>query len=285
MMVNVSSRIRFFFPYCLKLFPPLLILSLLAFCLIVGQASLAQQKTDRDLNDLQGPIHIVRTTIYFTVKTGKTVKRGAQSEYTETYNRQGNLIEKQSTFGQSSAHQSMFQRDADGNRIEKSTILPVPPNPKLPPPPPPPMGSGGDGVLEFKTSFQYEPENKRLTATTHRKSGELLKTEVYRFDEQGRIAEYAQSDGPTIPFGSQSRRQDKRDAKGTLLESIYYDKDGKVTSRTRFQSRLDARGNWIRRTEITADATGKASDTTFTSVRAITYSDFILNVQENSIFH
>jgi hypothetical protein len=28
MMVNVSSRIRFFFPYCLKLFPPLLILSL-----------------------------------------------------------------------------------------------------------------------------------------------------------------------------------------------------------------------------------------------------------------
>jgi hypothetical protein len=102
-------------------------------------------------------------------------------------------------------------------------------------------------------------------------SGELLKTEVYRFDEQGRIAEYAQSDGPTIPFGSQSRRQDQRDAKGMLLESIYYDKDGKTTSRTRFQSRLDARGNWMRRTATPTDAAGKASDTTFTSVRTIKY--------------
>jgi hypothetical protein len=59
------------------------------------------------------------------------------------------------------------------------------------------MESGGDGVLEFKTSFQDEPENKRLTATAHRKSGELLRTEVYRFDEQGRIAEYEQSGGQT----------------------------------------------------------------------------------------
>ncbi len=228
-------------------------------------------KTGKDLNDLRGPVHVVRTTIYFATKTGKTVKKGVQSEHTETYNRQGNLIEKRSTFGQSSAHQSVFQRDADGNRIEKSTILPAPPNPKLPPPPPPPMGSGGDGVLEFKTSFQYEPENKRLTVATHRKSGELLKTEVYRFDEQGRIAEYAQSDGPTLPFGSQSRRQDKRDSKGTLLESTYYDKDGKVTRRTRYQSRLDARGNWFQRTETSIDTTGKASDTQFTSVRTITY--------------
>jgi hypothetical protein len=240
-------------------------------CVLFSQVSFAQQETDKNRNDLQGPVHIVRTTIYFTVKTGKTVKRGVQSESTETYNRQGDLIEQRSTFGQSSAHKSTFRRDAEGNRIEKLTVLPIAPNPNQPPPPPPPMGSGGDGVLECKTTYQYDPEKKRLTATTHRKSGELLKTEVYRFDEQGRIAEYAQSDGPTIPFGSQSRRQDKRDAKGMRLESIYYDKDGKVTSRTRVQSRLDARGNWIRRIETLTDATGKASETQFTSVRTITY--------------
>ena len=130
---------------------------------------------------------------------------------------------------------------------------------------------GADDVLEFKTIYQFDPEKNRLEATTHRKSGELLKTEIYLFDEQGRIAEYAQSDGPTIPFSSQFRRQYKRDVNGVLLESIYYGKDGKVTSRTRFQSSLDAQGNWIKRTEVPADANGKPKDTQFTSVRAITY--------------
>jgi hypothetical protein len=233
-------------------------------------AAIAQPTTDKYLNYQQGPVRTVRTTIYFTVKTGKMAKKGVQLETTETYNRQGNLIERRSIFGQMSATKSVFHRDAEGNRIEKVTILPIPANPKLPPLPPAPMG-GGDDDLEFKTTYHFDPEKKRLEAMTHRKSGELLKTEIYLFDEQGRVAEYQQTSGPTIPFGSQLRWQYKRDAKGVPVENISYGKDGAVTSRTRYQSRLDARGNWTRRIETSTDATGKVSDTQFTSVRTVTY--------------
>ena len=168
------------------------------------------------------------------------------------------------------ASTSTFHRDADGNRIEKLTVLPSPPNSAMPPPPPAPAGTDSD-VREFKTTYYFDPEKRALEATTYRQLGELLKTEVYLFDKQGRISERTNTDGPTIPFGSQSRRQDKRGTHGVLLESIYYGKDGTITSRTRFQSRLDKHGNWIRRTEISTDATGRANDTQFTSVRTITY--------------
>lgn len=242
----------------------------LVWCGFLCLPILAQQKTDKELNDLQGPVQIVRKTTYFATKTGKTVKKGVQSESTETYNRQGNLIEKRSVFGQMSASKSVFHRDADGNRIEKLTILPSPPNPKMPPPPPAPAGTGSD-VLEFKTTYQFEPEKNRLTATTYRASGELLQMDVYGFDDKGRIVEYARQHGPNVPFGSQFWWQYQRNAKGVVTETVNYDKNGTVKGRTRFQSQLDARGNWIKRTETPTDATGKASDTQFTSMRTLTY--------------
>lgn len=238
-------------------------------CLPINLVAIAQQKTDKYLNDLQGPVHIVHTTIYFVTKTGKTVKKGVQSKYTETYNRQGNLIESRSGFGMS-ASKSTFHRDADGNRIEKLTILPSSPNPKMPPPPPAPVGTDSD-VLEFKITYQFEPEKNRLTATTYRAAGELLKMDVYIFDAKGRIAEFARQDGPKVAFGSQFRWQYQRDANGIVTELLDYDQNGTVKGRTRYQSQLDARGNWIKRIETPTDATGKASDTQFTSVRTITY--------------
>lgn len=108
---------------------------LFAFCLTLGQISVAQHKPDKDLNDLRGSVRTVRTMTYFVEKSGKTVKKGVQSESTETYNRQGNLTETRSGFGQMSASKSTFQRDAEGNRIEKLTSLQTSPNP----PPPPPL--------------------------------------------------------------------------------------------------------------------------------------------------
>jgi hypothetical protein len=239
------------------------------FCSLLCLPIFAQQKTDKELNDIHGPVHIVHTMTYFTVKTEKTIKKGIQSESTETYNRQGDLIESRSGFGMS-ASKSTFHRDANGNRIEKLTILPPSPNPKMPPPPLSPAGTGAD-VLEFKTTYQFEPEKKRLTATTHRASGELLQMDVYVFDDRGRLAEHARQDGPDAPFGSRFWWQYQRNAKGVVTETVDYDKDGAIKGRTRFQSQLDAHGNWIKRTETPTDATGKASDTQFSSVRTITY--------------
>lgn len=238
----------------------------IALCLPI----LAQQKTDKDLNDLQGAVHIIRSTIFLEEKTGRTVTKRIQSEYTETYNRQGNLMEKLSVFGQQIAHKSIFSRDAEGNQIEKLIQLPMPSDPNTPPPPPAPKGAGAD-VLEFKTTYRFDPEKRRLEAIQYRKNGELMKTDVYLFDDQGHVIEHAQKDGPTIPFGSQARWEYKRDEKGVVTESISYGKDNTVERRTRYQYIFDTRGNWIRRTESALDKNGKPLSEQFTTQRTITY--------------
>ena len=230
----------------------------------------AQQKTDKEIKDLQGNIHVVRSTIFYEVKTGKTVKKGIQSESTETYNQQGNLTEALSIFAQQLAHKTTYSKDAEGNRIEKMAVERLLPRANEPPPPPAPMGSSDD-VLEFKTTAKFDSKENRLETITYRKSGELLHTKIYLFDEKGRVIEESQKDGPKVPFGSQYKIQSKRDEKGVVTESINYAKDGTVERRTLYQYVFDARGNWVRRTESLFDKNNKPLTDSFITQRKIAY--------------
>src|SRR5260221_4551563 len=155
---------------------------------------LAQQRTDKDLADLRGPVHVVRTTTFHTEKTGKTVKEIIHSEIVETYERQGNLIEKRDAVGTYSS-KSLFSRAAQGSRVEKIIDLPL--DPAAPPPPiVPGPGERGEAFLTLVTTYQFDPEDKRLEATTHRRSGQLLQVDPYLFDEKGWLVEYARKDRP-----------------------------------------------------------------------------------------
>jgi hypothetical protein len=239
----------------------------LVFCL----PALAQQKTDKDLNDLRGPIHTVRTTTTYEVKeAGKTVRKDVISERLETYDRQGNLIER-SDSGQLSMGKSLFSRDVQGRRVEKMT--PRPPNPNDPPPPALPGGQERDeAFLTFDTTYQYDPEKRRLDATTHRRNGQLLKIDTYLFDEKGWLLEHARKNRPEDAYGAQFRFVYKRDAQGAVTESTSYTVDGKVSSRELYQGIVvDKHGNWTRRTLTMLDADGKPRDEPRTSVRVITY--------------
>ncbi len=111
-----------------------------------------------------------------------------------------------------------------------------------------------------------------MEASEYRKTGERRKTTIYTFDEKGRVSEQAQKDGPNVPFGSQFRRQDKRDEKGVVTEFISYAKDGKVERRAldRYET-FDSHGNWIRRTESFLDKNRKPLPDQFTTQRTITY--------------
>jgi hypothetical protein len=238
-----------------------------ALCLSV----FAQQKTDKDLDDLRGPIRTVRTTVTYEIKeAGKTVKKDVVSERSETYDRQGNLIER-SDGGQLSTGKSLFSRDAQGRRVEKMT--PDPPNPNDPPPPKLPGGQvRDDAFLTFDTTYQYDPEKRRLEATTHRRNGQLLQIDTYLFDEKGWLVEHARKNRPEDVDGAQFRFVYKRDAQGAVIESTSYTVDGKISSRELYQDIVvDKHGNWTRRTLTMLDANGKADNVLRTSVRVITY--------------
>ena len=233
----------------------------------------AQQKTDKDLNDLRGTVHTVRTTVSYDLKkAGKVAEKGSETERHETYDRQGNLSAKRSIFG-TSADRSLFSRDAQGNRIEKLTVLPSP-DPNAPPSPPPPTHPERDkeGFLDFITAYQFDAAKNRLEATTHRRSGELLWIDTYTFDEKGRLIEHARKDKPEDAYGSRFRFVYKHDERGVPIQLTSYAADGQVESKTEYKNiTVDNRGNWIKRTEHSTDANGKVRDTIITSVREITY--------------
>ena len=51
----------------------------------MGLSIFAQQKTDKDLEDLRGAVHTVRTKVSYELKeAGKTVKKGRQLDDTDT---------------------------------------------------------------------------------------------------------------------------------------------------------------------------------------------------------
>lgn len=231
----------------------------------------AQQKTDKDLNDLRGTVHTVRTTVTLEVKeAGKAIKRDTYADGVDTYDRQGNLVEKNGKNGMNLSR-SVFSRDAQGRRVEK--MVNVSPNPLAPPPPAvPDGGERNTDFLTFITAYKYDAEKRQLEATTHRRSGQLLQVDTYLFDEKERVLEHsrkysAESGGGGFKFVY------KYDERGACLETLIFDtKTGQLESKTQYQEIiLDQQGNWIKRTEILTRADGKPGNPPMTSMRQITY--------------
>jgi hypothetical protein len=237
-------------------------------------SAFAQQKTDKDLNDLRGHVRTVRTTVTYEVKeAGQTVKKGVSSEILETYDKQGNLTEI-SVPGGMYPVKRLFSRDAQGQRVER--YLDLPPDPAAPPPPPPPKLPGGevrgDDFLTFLTTYQFDPAKRRLEATTHRRSGQLLQIDTYLFDDKGRLLEHARKYRSEEADGTAFRWVYQRDEKGMVTELTSYTVDGKVKSREHYQvTAVDVQGNWIRRVETWSEQDGKLSNETRVSVRTLTY--------------
>ena len=233
-------------------------------------SDLAQQKTDKDLNNLRGTVHTVSTTVTLEMKeAGKAVKRDTEIDNLEVYDRQGNLVEKKGKAGLNLS-QSVFSRDAQGRRIEK--MVDVPRNPLAPPLPAVPGGGERNAdFLTFITVYQFDAEKNRLEATTHRRSGQLLWIDTYIFDEKGLLIEHARKDRADAEYGSGSRFVYKRDERGIQLESASYTVDGRLEEKTEYKDiAVDSRGNWIKRTETTQSAKGTPYPI-LTSVRQITY--------------
>ena len=231
----------------------------------------AQSKTDKDLEGLRGAVHTVRTMVSLEVKeTGKTIKRDTYADGVDTYDRQGNLVEKNGKNGMNLS-QSIFSRDAQGRRVEK--MVDVPSNPLAPPPPAMPGGGERNAdFLTFITAHKYDAEKRQLEATTHRRSGQLLQVDTYLFDEKERVLEHsrkysAESSGGGFKFVY------KYDERGACIETLIFDiKTGQLESKTQYQGIvIDQQGNWIKRTEILTRADGKPGNPPMTSMRQITY--------------
>ncbi|NOT61171.1 MAG: hypothetical protein HOP19_13210 [Acidobacteria bacterium] len=232
---------------------------------------LAQQKTDKNMNDLRGAVHTISTTVILETKeAGKTVKRDADIDNSEVYDRQGNLVEKKAKAGLN-LQQSVFSRDAQGQRIEK--MADGPPNPLAPPRPAVPGGGERNAdFLTFITAYRYDAEKRQLEATTHRRSGQLLQVDTYLFDEKERVLEHSRTYSVESGGGG-FRFVHKYDERGALIESLSYKvNSGQVEHKTQYQGIvLDQQGNWIKRTETMTGADGKPRNAPIVSVRQITY--------------
>ncbi|NOT61170.1 MAG: hypothetical protein HOP19_13205, partial [Acidobacteria bacterium] len=215
-------------------------------------SALAQSKTDKDLEDLRGAVHAVRTMVSYELKeAGKTVKKGRQSDDFHTYDREGNLIEKKETIGPIRS-QSFFSNGINGERIEKRYPILRDSKGRLPRGVVPGGGGNGEREEEFmilNTTYQFNADQQQLEAITRWRNSKGGQLDTYRFDAQGRVIEFTRRNSFNAAAETLYRFEYKLDEKGVVTELISYAPDGKISQRTIYRDIvLDKHGNWIRRT-------------------------------------
>jgi hypothetical protein len=238
--------------------------------LIIPFVTTAQSKTDLELEDIKGAVHTIHDKTFFENSAGKTVKKGVQSENIEIYDRTGNKTESQGVLGLGGKQKSTFSRDSKGNRIEKIANDSTFSNVEGPPPPATGSSSAAD-FLELKTVFKFNAAANQLEAVLYRKNGEIIHTKIYQFNEKGKVVEFSQKDGPTIPFGSQYKIRYERDNEGTVTKSITYMANGKIERQTMYKYEFDKQGNWLKQEETLFDGNGNPTGDKFITIRAISY--------------
>ena len=120
----------------------------------------------------------------------------------------------------------------------------------------------------------YDPKGRVIASTIRRADGVI----IHRFTE-----EYDQASNRLVKSGSYeydesrgallSKSLNTYDARGNLLEGLYYDFSGRLLRRESYTREFDARGNWIteRHVTFTYDRASAPGSFTFVKRRKITF--------------
>ena len=240
----------------------------LAVSLLFVQSSGQGKKTDRDFDELNGPVRFVRVDVEDYPDQSRTPKTATRSFEIKAYDVSGRATEAIiGNFGKEcvSSHH-VYSYDAEGNRTQTiysddSLVAGVTSDPSQPPASP----------MISKEVFKIDGAGRRSEINVHDNAGTLLGKTLYKYDDKGRVKEEIQEreKGNSISYRCEFKYNDSGLPSEMTCEYPTY----KARGKTQYAYELDATGNWIKKTvkESKVAPNGSVHESTLIAYREFQY--------------
>ena len=208
--------------------------------LLVNSASSQQPNSDKEHDQLLGPVKTVRIEkVKLVNKAGKLVEGKRTKDRSWHYDKNGNLIDE--VIG---SNHRLYSHDSKGNRLEKRN-----PNIIMGGAPDPTdfnnQVRADDGSLLYKWILKYDTQGNRTEEDIYLGDRELSTRYVYAYDVKGHRIETKRYDSQ----GSVTHRWVYNyDTDGKIKEQIEYEGGTPGISTRFYDYQFDSRGNWIKAT-------------------------------------
>lgn len=219
------------------------VITAIALGLLLFQSSGQGKKTDRDFDELSGPVRFVRVEV--EDYGGQSIAPIIDTRILEkivAYDLSGRVTEEIHGLGRDCvSYRHVYTYDAEGNR----THAIYPGNAKA---------AGGEAVpaqphdspLFYKQVFKIDGAGRRSEFDEYDKSGKLSGHSYYKYDDQGRLTDTIQE-----RYGysaSPSRCEFKYNERGVASEKTCQNWTFTGREKSQYVYDYDASGNWIKRT-------------------------------------
>lgn len=217
-----------------------IIIASLALGFLFFQSSQQGKKTDREFDEMNGPVRFVRVdTEDVRDQYGNPKDNSRSLEKITAYDLNGRRTEEIVGVGSNcAASRHVFSYDASGNRTD--TIYwgkdVVPGNNTGPAQP-------GGSPVERKQVFKLNKSGERSEVDEYDSEGRLLEKTLYKYDEKGRVKEIIEESDSTS-----YRCEFKYNDSGLPSERVCEYPDFRGRDKTQYAYELDAAGNWTKRT-------------------------------------
>jgi hypothetical protein len=219
------------------------ILVVLILSCVFGRSANAQNRSDRECDDLIGAVKsVLQETVLTERRSGKIVQVERFTS-TEEYDPRGRTIGNRNRFTVDDPMSRMLAYPFDESipRIEKSTYWEkgVPPGWKY-------------GALIYTDVYTYDNKARRSEWVNYGPDGAMGTRSIVIFDEHGRIAETKMYNADNVLA---AWNVITRDGHGNVVESAFYKEDGTLVevqkggssylNRFVYTYEFDSTGNWI----------------------------------------
>jgi hypothetical protein len=205
------------------------LLLFLAYTFACTLQTYAQNGSDRDFENLIGPVHKVRLErAMFKCESGECVEGLRRRSTFDDYDIKGNIISSNRNRFDPNNPQDRLHRYPFGDGppvIEKANVEP-------------------DGTVRGTYIYSYNNLSRQSEWIICRPDGSIEQRILNSFNFDGRLSEQITYDSNMQVF---SRTTYAYDAKGNEIEWTNYDKDGSVTNVNLFEYELDKTGNWVKK--------------------------------------
>ncbi|HEX8141291.1 MAG TPA: hypothetical protein VF553_01770 [Pyrinomonadaceae bacterium] len=188
----------------------------------------AQDKSDKERDNLLGPVHTVRTeTALVTCKLDKCEEGGRVESLNDEYDINGRAVGNRNRFIINDPISRMLNYPFDENipEIEKPTYR-------------------EDGTLLYKDVFIFNNRERRSEWISYRADGSIQLRSIHLFNSQGRLTESRSYNASGILASWNVASYDEN---GNESESLSKKADGSLVHKSVYNYEFDLAGNWIKK--------------------------------------
>lgn len=243
------------------------IITTLVLSLFFAQSSGQVKKTDREYDELNGPVRFVRVDVEDYPGQPGTPKTAQRSFEIKAYDVSGRATEAIRGFEKDCvSSRAVYSYDAEGSRTQtiysggslvaggKSDPLQPPASPEI-----------------YKQVFKIDRAGRRSEIDEYDNAGRLLGKTLYRYDDKGRVKEIIEEIEKN--HSTSYRCEFTYNDSGLPSERMCEYPDYRGNDRTQYTYELDATGNWIKKTakESKVAPNGSVHESTLIAYREFQY--------------